>query len=146
MNNENKNTGALAIALVLCLIVLVILVICVYEKFTSSTPTVTPDDPDDKQYVTISNLTGMNLTDAKAMLDDAEIIYEVVHTDSELYNKVLNVEYTGKTEGENLLIPLKEKVSEQIYSKDKTLKTDLRIATLGNDAGIIGAAAFANDR
>lgn len=49
-------------------------------------------------------------------------------------------------EGDNLLIPLKEKVSEQIYSKDKTLKTDLRIATLGNDAGIIGAAAFANDR
>ena len=38
MNNENKNTGALAIALVLCLIVLVILAICVYEKFTSSTP------------------------------------------------------------------------------------------------------------
>lgn len=49
-------------------------------------------------------------------------------------------------EGDNLLVPLKEKVSEQIYSKDKTLKTDLRIATLGNDAGIIGAAAFANDR
>ncbi|MBO5048576.1 MAG: ROK family protein [Clostridia bacterium] len=49
-------------------------------------------------------------------------------------------------EGDNLLIPLKEKVSEQIYSKDKTLKTDLRIATLGNDAGIIGAAAFANDK
>ncbi len=49
-------------------------------------------------------------------------------------------------EGDNLLVPLKEKVSEQIYSKDKILKTDLRIATLGNDAGIIGAAAFANDR
>ena len=49
-------------------------------------------------------------------------------------------------EGDNLLIPLREKVSEQIYSKDKILKTDLRIATLGNDAGIIGAAAFANDK
>ena len=49
-------------------------------------------------------------------------------------------------EGDNLLVPLKEKVSEQIYSKDKILKTDLRIATLGNDAGIIGAAAFANDK
>ena len=50
------------------------------------------------------------------------------------------------SEGDNLLVPLKEKVSEQIYSKDKILKTDLRIATLGNDAGIIGAAAFANDK
>ena len=49
-------------------------------------------------------------------------------------------------EGDNLLIPLREKVSEQIYSKDKILKTDLRIATLGNDAGIIGVAAFANDK
>ena len=49
-------------------------------------------------------------------------------------------------EGDNLLIPLREKVSEHIYSKDKILKTDLRIATLGNDAGIIGAAAFANDK
>jgi glucokinase len=49
-------------------------------------------------------------------------------------------------EGDNLLVPLKEKVCKEVYSKDNTLKTDLRIATLGNDAGIIGAAAFANDR
>ena len=49
-------------------------------------------------------------------------------------------------EGDNLLIPLKEKVAIETYSKDNTLKTDLRIATLGNDAGIIGAAAFANDK
>ena len=49
-------------------------------------------------------------------------------------------------EGDNLLIPLKEKVCKETYSKDNTLKTDLRIATLGNDAGIIGAAAFATSR
>ena len=49
-------------------------------------------------------------------------------------------------EGDNLLIPLKEKVCQETYSKDNTLKTDLRIATLGNDAGIIGAAAFATSR
>ena len=48
-------------------------------------------------------------------------------------------------EGDNLLIPLKEKVSREVYSKDNTLKTDLRIATLGNDAGIIGAAAFVHN-
>ncbi len=46
-------------------------------------------------------------------------------------------------EGDNLLIPLKEKVCQEVYSKDNTLKTDLRVATLGNDAGIIGAGAFA---
>lgn len=46
-------------------------------------------------------------------------------------------------EGENLLAPLREKTATQIYSKDHVLKTDLRAATLGNDAGIIGAAALA---
>ena len=99
MNNENKNTGALAIALVLCLIVLVILAICVYEKFTS-TPAITPDVPDDTEYATVPNLNGMTLADAKAVLDNAEIVYEIVQTDSELYNEVLEVEYEGKAEGE----------------------------------------------
>lgn len=46
-------------------------------------------------------------------------------------------------EGDNLLIPLIEKVSREVYSKDHVLKTQLRIATLGNDAAIIGAPAFA---
>ncbi len=49
-------------------------------------------------------------------------------------------------EGDNLIIPLKEKVAAECYSKDNTLKTNLRVAKLGNDAGIIGAAAFACDR
>jgi glucokinase len=46
-------------------------------------------------------------------------------------------------EGDPLLLPLKEEVRHLIYSADKILKTDIRIATLGNDAGIIGAAALA---
>ena len=48
-------------------------------------------------------------------------------------------------EGDNLLIPLKKEVRKEIYSADDTLKTDIRIATLGNDAGIIGAAALARN-
>lgn len=46
-------------------------------------------------------------------------------------------------EKDYLMIPLKEKVSQEVYSADNTLKTDLRVAELGNDAGIIGAAALA---
>ena len=46
-------------------------------------------------------------------------------------------------EKDYLLLPLKEKVAKEIYSADNSLKTDLKIAELGNDAGIIGAAAFA---
>ncbi len=45
-------------------------------------------------------------------------------------------------EGDPLLLPLKKEVAKEVYSADKTLKTDIRIATLGNDAGIIGAAAL----
>ena len=46
-------------------------------------------------------------------------------------------------EKENLLRPLIPLIEKEIYSKDETLKTDVRIAMLGNDAGIIGAAAAA---
>lgn len=43
-------------------------------------------------------------------------------------------------EGDTLLIPLKEKVAEQIYSKNSTKNTEIVICSLGNEAGIIGAA------
>lgn len=43
-------------------------------------------------------------------------------------------------EGNTLLIPLKEKVAEQIYSKNSTKNTEIVICSLGNEAGIIGAA------
>ena len=46
-------------------------------------------------------------------------------------------------EGDPLLLPLKAEVAKEVYSADEVLKTDIRIATLGNDAGIIGAAAIA---
>lgn len=49
-------------------------------------------------------------------------------------------------EGDYLIVPLKEKLTHEIYSKDGVLKTDIRIAELGNDAGIIGAAALASSR
>ncbi len=42
-------------------------------------------------------------------------------------------------EGEYLLKPLREKVDNDIYCKD-VVKTQIRVAQMGNDAGIIGAA------
>lgn len=45
-------------------------------------------------------------------------------------------------EGDPLLLPLKEKVAKECYSADDSCKTEIRIAQLGNDAGIIGAAAL----
>lgn len=43
-------------------------------------------------------------------------------------------------EGDNLLIPLKKLVAEQIYSKNSKKNTEICLCSLGNDAGIIGAA------
>ena len=43
-------------------------------------------------------------------------------------------------EGENLMAPLRELVDRMQYTSREEKKTELRIATLKNDAGIIGAA------
>lgn len=45
-------------------------------------------------------------------------------------------------EGDYLLVPVKERVFAESYSRDGVPQTDIRIAKLGNDAGIIGAAAL----
>ena len=45
-------------------------------------------------------------------------------------------------EGDYLLVPLNERVFKEVYTKDREPKTKLVVAALGNDAGIIGAAAL----
>lgn len=47
-------------------------------------------------------------------------------------------------EGETLLAPLRELVFEHEYCKDDATRTKICRATLGNDAGIIGAAFLGN--
>lgn len=42
--------------------------------------------------------------------------------------------------GDRLLEPLKRMVNQQVYTRDSAVKTEIVIASLGNDAGIIGAA------
>ncbi len=43
-------------------------------------------------------------------------------------------------EGDYLLKPVKELAEKEMYARFNKIKTDIRIAKLGNDAGIIGAA------
>lgn len=43
-------------------------------------------------------------------------------------------------EGDNLLVPLKEEVARNVYSRNSAKNTEICICSLGNDAGIIGAA------
>ena len=42
--------------------------------------------------------------------------------------------------GDALLLPLKEKVRARLYSKNSKRNTNIALAKLDNDAGIIGAA------
>lgn len=43
-------------------------------------------------------------------------------------------------EGDNLLNPLKERISKEVYSKNSKHNTQIVLCSLGNKAGIIGAA------
>ncbi|HCJ41147.1 ROK family protein [uncultured Ruminococcus sp.] len=43
-------------------------------------------------------------------------------------------------EGDPLLLPLKEQVAKEVYTRNSEKNTEIVIAKLGNDAGIIGAA------
>jgi glucokinase len=43
-------------------------------------------------------------------------------------------------EGDGLLNPLREQVCQEVYSKNSAKNTEITIAKLGNDAGIVGAA------
>ena len=43
-------------------------------------------------------------------------------------------------EGDALLLPVKELVAQEVYTKNSEKNTEIVIAQLGNDAGIIGAA------
>lgn len=49
-------------------------------------------------------------------------------------------------EGDALMIPLREAVREQVYSKRSERNTEIVRASLGNEAGIIGAAFLGHDR
>ena len=45
-------------------------------------------------------------------------------------------------EKDNLLIPLKKKVFEETYTREGSKQTEIKIAELGNDAGLVGAAVL----
>lgn len=47
-------------------------------------------------------------------------------------------------EGDPLLVPMKEIVKREVYTRDSAKNTEIVIAKLGNDAGIIGAAFLGN--
>jgi len=57
-----------------------------------------------------------------------------------LQPEVLSIGGGVCNEGDALLLPLREKVFREVYGSPFLQSTEIRICTLGNDAGIIGAA------
>ena len=47
-------------------------------------------------------------------------------------------------EGDTLLLPVKALVAQNVYTRNSDKNTEIVIAKLGNDAGIIGAAFLGN--
>lgn len=57
-----------------------------------------------------------------------------------LQPNVLSIGGGISNEGDGLMIPLKEKIDKEIFIHGMGPSTEIRIAKLGNDAGLIGAA------
>lgn len=99
-SSMNKNeTIKLGAILAICLIVLIAIIVVLFRSFD-----IAPATEPQTQYIEISMLDGMNLADAKKMLNDADINYEIVSTTSRTPNKIEKVEYIGKIEDGKLYI------------------------------------------
>ena len=112
-NSNNKNEILkLGIIFAVCLAVLVVLIVMAVQLF-GTTPASNPDKP---QYVELPNIEGMNLAKAKILLDNADVQFEIVPTNSKTPNRVEKVEYVGKEENEKTFIEVGTKV--KIYSNE----------------------------
>ncbi len=78
----------------------------------------------------------------KQVVEDyiADLACGIANVINLLQPEVLSIGGGICNQGDALLIPLREQVYKEIYMGDAAPRTDIRIAALGNDAGILGAA------
>ena len=88
---EQKETLKLVGILSVCVFVLLVLSIVFMNSLSVPTSTPTP------KYIDIDNIEGMNLKDAKALLENADISYEIIPTESKIANKVEKMCYLAFT-------------------------------------------------
>ncbi len=100
MTTKQKETVKLGVLLTICLILLIALVIVLFKTFSETKPATEPQT----QYIEISTLDGMKLADTKALLDGADITYEIIPSSSKTPNKVEKIEYVGKEENGKIFI------------------------------------------
>ncbi len=116
---EQKETLKLVGILSACVFVLLVLSIVFMNSLSVPTSTPTP------KYIDIDNIEGMNLKDAKALLENADISYEIIPTESKIANKVEKIEFVGVTLSDTGRLRIKIGTTVKIYgndvSKDKVI-------------------------
>lgn len=109
-----------------------------------------PDSKLKKIKIEDGETTGMTVFKAMEEGDETaiklydEYVYDLAEGLVSLANvfrpKVILIGGGISAEGERLTKPLQEHVNKYVYGGDKVGKVEIRCATLGNDAGIIGSA------
>ena len=83
---------------------------------------------------------------AKAVVDDyiKYLAAGITNTINAFQPDILCIGGGVCNEGDALLLPVKELVAKEVYTRNSKQNTQIVIAKLGNDAGIIGAAFLGN--
>ncbi len=83
---------------------------------------------------------------AKAVVDDyiKYLAAGITNTINTFQPDILCIGGGVCNEGDALLLPMKELVAKEVYTRNSKQNTQIVIAKLGNDAGIIGAAFLGN--
>ncbi|MBR2381113.1 MAG: polysaccharide deacetylase family protein [Clostridia bacterium] len=119
LKKEQRETLKLIGILSVGVFILLILSIVLMNSLT--VPTTTPEP----KYVDIDNIEGMNLSEARALLEKADITYEIIPSDSYIANKVEKLEFVGVTLTDTGRLRIRIGTSVKIYAnevdKDKVI-------------------------
>ncbi|MBO5716114.1 MAG: polysaccharide deacetylase family protein [Clostridia bacterium] len=112
LKKEQKETLKLIGILSIGVFILLILSIILMNSLTM--PTVTPEP----KYIDIDNIEGMNLNDAKVLLENADITYEIIPTDSKTPNKVEKLEFVGVTLSDTGRLRIRIGTTVKLYANE----------------------------
>lgn len=109
-SKEQKETLLLVAILTACVLALLAMSLALFYSIEA------PASNPDPKYVDIDNIEGMNINDAKAILEKAEITYEIVPTDSKTPNRVEKLEFMGVTLSDTGRLRIKIGTSVKVYA------------------------------
>ena len=119
LKKEQKETLKLVGILSIGVLILLVLSIMLMNNLTM------PTNAPEPKYIDIDNIEGMNLSEAKALLEKADITYEIIPTESKIANKVEKLEFVGVTLSDTGRLRIRIGTTVKIYgndvSKDKVI-------------------------